>query len=191
VPSAHGEPVGVGDALDHVFGAVLVNDWSARDLQAWEAQPLGPFLAKSFATSISAWVTPLAALADRRVPAPAQDPEPLAYLREQPWAYDLALELELAGTVVARTNARDLYWSPAQQVAHLTVNGASLRTGDLLATGTVSGAGDDARACLLELTRNGAEPVTLDDGTRRAYLADGDEVVLRGDMLAEVRGTIS
>jgi fumarylacetoacetase len=190
VPSAHGEPVGVGDALDHVFGAVLVNDWSARDLQAWEAQPLGPFLAKSFATSISAWVTPLEALAARRVPAPAQDPEPVTYLREEPWAYDLALELELAGTVLARTNARDLYWSPAQQVAHLTVNGASLRTGDLLATGTISGAADDARACLLELTRNGAEPVTLDDGSRRAYLADGDEVVLRGDMLAEVRGTI-
>ena len=191
VPSAQGEPVGVVDALDHIFGAVLVNDWSARDLQAWEAQPLGPFLAKSFATSISAWVTPLAALAGRRVPAPAQDPEPLAYLREEPWAYDLGLELELAGTVVARSNARNLYWSPAQQLAHLTVNGASLRTGDLLATGTISGPGDDARACLLELTRNGAEPVTLDDGTRRAYLADGDEVVLRGDMLAEVRGTIS
>ena len=191
VPSTQGEPVAVGDALDHVFGAVLVNDWSARDLQAWEAQPLGPFLAKSFATSISAWVTPLEALAGRRVAAPAQDPAPLEYLREEPWAYDLALELELAGTVVARTNARHLYWSPAQQVAHLTVNGASLRTGDLLATGTISGPDDGARACLLELTRNGTEPVTLDDGTRRAYLADGDEVVLRGDLLAEVRGTIT
>jgi fumarylacetoacetase len=191
VPSTHGEPVAVADALDHVFGAVLVNDWSARDLQAWEAQPLGPFLAKSFATSISAWVTPLAALADRRVAAPAQAPAPLDYLREEPWAYDLALELEVAGTTLARSNARHLYWSPAQQVAHLTVNGASLRTGDLLATGTVSGPGDDERACLLELTRNGAEPVTLDDGTQRAYLGDGDEVVLRGDLLAEVRGTIS
>jgi fumarylacetoacetase len=191
VPSAQGEPVAVGDALDHVFGAVLVNDWSARDLQAWEAQPLGPFLAKSFATSISAWVTPLEALAGRRVAAPAQDPAPLDYLREEPWAYDLALELELAGTVLARTNARNLYWSPAQQLAHLTVNGASLRTGDLLATGTISGPEDAARACLLELTRNGAEPVMLDDGTQRTYLADGDEVVLRGELLAEVRGTIT
>jgi fumarylacetoacetase len=190
VPTAHGAPVAVDDALDHVFGAVLVNDWSARDIQAWEAQPLGPFLAKSFATSISAWVTPLEAIAGRRVAAPAQEPEPQEYLREAPWAYDLGLELEIAGTVVARSNARHLYWSPAQQVAHLTVNGASLRTGDLLATGTVSGPGPAERACLLELTRDGAEPVTLDDGSARGYLEDGDEVVLRGELLAEVRGRI-
>ena len=118
---------------------VLVNDWSARDLQAWEYQPLGPFLGKSFATSIGAWVTPLAAVLDRRVAAPAQAPEPLAYLREEPWALDVALEVELNGTTVARTNARHLYWSFAQQIAHLTSNGARLRTGDLLASGTISG----------------------------------------------------
>jgi fumarylacetoacetase len=195
VPSPPGEPVAIADALDHVFGALLLNDWSARDIQAWEYQPLGPFLAKSFATSVAAWVTPLAAIADRRVAAPAPVPAPLAYLQEEPWAYDLPLELELNGTVIARSNARHLYWSPAQQLAHLTVNGASLRTGDLFATGTVSGPEPSERACLLELTRNGAEPLTLADGSQRGFLEDGDEVVLRGGpagpvMLAEVRGRI-
>ncbi|MGZ6706008.1 MAG: fumarylacetoacetase [Solirubrobacteraceae bacterium] len=195
VPSVQGEPVAVEDALDHVFGALLVNDWSARDIQAWEYQPLGPFLAKAFATSVAAWVTPLAALEPRRVPAPAQAPAPLPYLREEPWAYDLPLELELDGTVIARTNARHLYWSPAQQLAHLTCGGASLRTGDLFATGTISGPEPSERACLLELTRNGAEPLTLAGGERRAYLEDSDEVVLRGGedggvTLAEVRGRI-
>ena len=144
LPSPLGEPVPVERALDHVFGLVLVNDWSARDIQAWEYQPLGPFLGKSFATSIGHWVLPLAALADRRVPAPPQEPEPLPYLREEPWAFDLPLEVELNGHVVSRTNARHLYWSVAQQVAHLTVNGAALRTGDLLASGTISGPERDA-----------------------------------------------
>ena len=122
-----------------MFGVVLLNDWSARDLQAWEYQPLGPFLGKSFATSIGAWVTPLAALEPFRVPAPEQQPAPLPYLREQPWALDLELEVELNGAVVARSNARHLYWTVAQMIAHLTANGASLRTGDLLGSGTISG----------------------------------------------------
>ena len=139
LPSPLGEPVPVERALDHVFGLVLVNDWSARDIQAWEYVPLGPFLGKSFATSIGHWVLPLAGAAHRRVPAPPQEPEPLPYLREEPWAFDLPLEVELNGHVVSRTNARHLYWSVAQQVAHLTVNGAALRTGDLLASGTISG----------------------------------------------------
>jgi fumarylacetoacetase len=195
VPSTLGEPVPVERALDHVFGLVLVNDWSARDLQAWEYQPLGPFLGKSFATSIGAWVTPLAAALDRRVAAPAQEPEPLGYLREAPWAFDLALEVELDGTTVARTNARNLYWSLAQQIAHLTVNGASLRTGDLLASGTISGPGREERGSLIELTWNGAKPLELTDGATRTFLQDGDEVVLRGRAgdgveLAEVRGRI-
>ncbi|MEA2256728.1 MAG: fumarylacetoacetase [Solirubrobacteraceae bacterium] len=194
-PSTLGEPVPVGEAMDHVFGALLLNDWSARDLQAWEYRPIGPFLAKSFATSVAAWVTPLDALLARRVAAPAQEPEPLPYLREEPWALDLALETDLNGTVVTRTNARHLYWSPAQQVAHMTVNGASLRTGDLFASGTISGPEPGERGSLLELSWNGAEPISLDDGSQRTFLEDGDEVVLRGSAgdavtLGEVRGRI-
>jgi fumarylacetoacetase len=189
-PSAMGEPVPVERALDHVFGVVLVNDWSARDIQAWEYQPLGPFLGKSFATSVSHWVVPLAELEERRVPAGRQEPAPLPYLREEPWAYDVALEIELNGTVIARTNMRHLYWSIAQQVAHLTVNGASVRTGDLLATGTISGPERESRGCLIELSWNGQEPVELPDGQTRSFLEDGDEVVLRGEGIAEVRGRI-
>jgi fumarylacetoacetase len=190
VPSALGEPVPLERALDHVFGMVLVNDWSARDIQAWEYQPLGPFLGKSFATSVSAWVVPLTELEGRRAPGAPQEPEPLPYLREEPWAYDIALEVELNGTVIARTNTRHLYWSIAQQVAHLTVNGASLRTGDLLATGTISGPTPDSRGCLIELTWNGQEPIELPGGDTRTFLEDGDEVVLRGDGIGEVRGRI-
>jgi fumarylacetoacetase len=192
--SALGEPVAVDEALDHVFGVALVNDWSARDLQAWEYRPLGPFLAKSFATSIAAWVTPLEAVLDRRVGAPAQEPAPLAYLREDPWAFDLDLEIELNGTTVARTSARHLYWSAAQQLAHLTVNGASVRVGDLFASGTISGPERGQRGSLLELSWNGAEPIELADGSTRSFLQDGDEVVLRGSggavTLGEVRGRI-
>jgi fumarylacetoacetase len=192
--SALGEPVAVDEALDHVFGVALVNDWSARDLQAWEYRPLGPFLAKSFATSIAAWVTPLEAVLDRRVGAPAQEPAPLAYLREDPWAFDLDLEIELNGTTVARTSARHLYWSAAQQLAHLTVNGASVRVGDLFASGTISGPERGQRGSLLELSWNGAEPIELADGSTRSFLQDGDEVVLRGSggavTLGEVRGQI-
>jgi fumarylacetoacetase len=169
---------------------VLVNDWSARDIQAWEYQPLGPFLGKSFATSVSRWVVPLDQLADRRVPREPQDPQPLDYLREEPWAFDIPLEVELNGTVVARSNTRHLYWSIAQQIAHLTVNGASLRTGDLLATGTISGPEPGERGSLIELSWNGQEPIKLDDGSTRTFLEDGDEVLLRGDPLGEVRGRI-
>jgi fumarylacetoacetase len=190
-PSRLGEPVPLAEALDHVFGVVLVNDWSARDLQAWEYQPLGPFLGKSFATSISSWVVPLSELEPVRVALPPQEPQPLPYLRGEPWAYDLALEVELNGDVVARTSARHLYWSVEQQVAHLTVNGASLRTGDLLASGTISGPERDSRGSLIELTWNGAEPLRLSDGTERTFLEDGDEVVLRAPQLElDVRGRI-
>ena len=129
-------------------------------------------------------------LAERRVVLPAQDPEPLHYLREPPWAFDIHLEVELNGAVVARRNTRHLYWSIAQQIAHLTVNGASLRTGDLLATGTISGPERAQRGSLIELSWNGAEPVELSDGSVRRFLEDGDEVVLRGEPLGEVRGRI-
>ena len=189
-PSEMGEPVPVERALDHVFGMVLVNDWSARDIQAWEYQPLGPFLGKSFATSVSHWVVPLDELADRRVPREPQEPEPLPYLAEDPWAYDIALKVELNGTEIATSNTRHLYWSIAQQIAHLTVNGASLRTGDLLATGTISGPEREERGSLIELSWNGQEPIELADGSTRTFLEDGDEVVLRGEPLGEVRGRI-
>ncbi len=190
-PSTMGEPVPIDRALDHVFGMVLVNDWSARDIQAWEYQPLGPFLGKSFATSVSQWVVPL----DRagrppRAARAARTRSRSPYLREEPWAYDIPFEVELDGTVVARSNTRHLYWSVAQQVAHLTVNGASLRTGDLLATGTISGPEPDERGSLIELSWNGTEPIELPDGSTRTFLEDGDEVVLRGDPLGEVRGRI-
>ena len=183
-------PVPVERALDHVFGAVLLNDWSARDIQGWEYRPLGPFLGKSFATSISHWVVPLSELEPLRVPVEPQEPEPLPYLREPAWAYDLPLEIELNGAVVARSNARHLYWSIAQQIAHLTSNGASLRVGDLLGSGTISGPQRDQRGCLLELSWAGQEPIELPDGSVRTFLEDGDEVVLRGEPLGEVRGRI-
>jgi fumarylacetoacetase len=188
-PSRHGEPVPIDRALDHVFGAVLVNDWSARDIQAWEYQPLGPFLGKSFATSVSPWVVPLAELT--RVDAPPQDPEPLPYLRADPWAYDIDLEVALNGETISRTNARHLYWSIEQQVAHLTSNGAGLRTGDLLATGTISGPEPGSYGSLIELTWNGERPLELADGSTRTFLEDGDEIALRSPLLGEVTGRLA
>ena len=195
VPSRLGEPVPVDRFVDHVFGVVLVNDWSARDIQSWEYQPLGPFLGKSFATSISAWVTPLALLEDRFVPCAPQDPEPLPYLQVQgDWVLDIDLEVELNGTVVSRTSARNLYWTMPQQLAHVTINGASLRTGDLMASGTISGAAPKSQGSLIELTWNATRPLRMGDGSARTFLEDGDEVVLRGRAgeveLGEVRGTI-
>jgi fumarylacetoacetase len=183
-------PVPVERALDHVFGAVLLNDWSARDIEGWEYRPLGPFLGKSFATSISSWVVPLSELSALRVQAPPQDPEPLPYLREAPWAFDIALDVELNGAVIARSNTRQLYWSIAQQIAHLTSNGASLRVGDLLGSGTISGPERGQRGCLLELSWAGQQPIELPDGSTRTFLEDGDEVVLRGEPLGEVRATV-
>jgi fumarylacetoacetase len=180
VPSRMGEPVNIDDFAEHVFGVVLVNDWSARDIQAWESQPLGPFLAKSFATSVSPWVVPLAALEHARVDPPSQDPVPLTYLRtDQRWGLDISIEIEWNGTVVSRPPYRQMYWTAAQQLAHMTVNGASLRTGDLYASGTVSGSERDQVGSLLELTWNGREPVTLASGETRGFLEDGDAVTIR------------
>ena len=179
VPSELGTRVSTADFADHVFGVVLLNDWSARDIQAWEYQPLGPFLAKSFATSVAAWITPLAALAAAWVPAPPQDPPVLDYLREPARrGLDLTLAVEWNGTVVTRPPFAGMYWTPAQQLAHLTVNGASLRTGDLYASGTVSGPRPDQTGSFLELTRGGAEPVTLANGETRTFLQDGDTVTI-------------
>ncbi|WP_298331648.1 fumarylacetoacetate hydrolase family protein, partial [Haloactinopolyspora sp.] len=177
-----GSPVSVAEFTDHVFGLVLVNDWSARDIQKFEAMPLGPFLGKSFATSLSPWVVPLAALEHARIDPPTRDPAPAAYLRDaEPWGLDLRLEVEWNGTVVSRPAFADMYWTPAQQLAHLTANGASVRTGDLYASGTVSGPGVDQRGSFIELTWNGTEPVTLDDGSTRAFLEDGDTVTIRAE----------
>lgn len=178
-PSRHGSRVGVDDFADHVFGVCLVNDWSARDLQAWEYVPLGPFLAKSFATSVSPWIVPLEALDAARTPPPARAAPLREYLRDgADWGLDLALEVRLNGHVVSRPSFTSMYWTPAQMLAHLTVNGASLRTGDFYASGTVSGPGADERGCLMEITWNGQDPVTLPDGSSRTFLEDGDEVAI-------------
>ncbi|NYI00804.1 fumarylacetoacetase [Cupriavidus plantarum] len=186
-PSALGEPVSVADAPAHMFGMVLLNDWSARDIQQWEYVPLGPFNSKSFGTSISPWVVTMEALAPFRRDNPVQSPEPLSYLRQQERnAYDIVLEVSLrpAGaadaTTVCRTNFRAMYWTMAQQLAHHTVSGCNVRVGDLMGSGTISGTTPDAFGSLLETTRNGAEPLTLADGTRRGFLEDGDEVAMTG-----------
>ncbi|GAA3232850.1 fumarylacetoacetase [Pseudonocardia petroleophila] len=186
-----GERIGVDAFADHVFGAVLVNDWSARDLQAWEYVPLGPHLGKSFATSVSPWVVPLAALHDARVPLPAQDPEPLPYLRgREPWGLDVEMVVEWNGEEVSRPPYREMYWSPAQMLAHLTVNGASARTGDLFASGTVSGPQRHQRGAFIELTWGGREPVTV-AGEERTFLLDGDEVTISATAPGAGGGRIS
>lgn len=178
-PTGIGERVGVEGFADHVFGVLPVNDWSARDIQAWEYVPLGPFLGKSFATSVSGWVTPLAALEAARVDLPGQDPEPLEYLRVGPGAgYDITFEVVLNGETVARPPYSSMYWSPAQMLAHMTVNGASLRVGDLFASGTVSGPERDQRGSFLELSWGGQEPFVA-AGQERTFLEDGDEVTIR------------
>ncbi|NKZ03609.1 fumarylacetoacetase [Actinomadura latina] len=171
-----GTPVTTEDFSERVFGVVLVNDWSARDIQAWEYVPLGPFLGKSFATSISHWVVPLLALEAARVATPPQDPEPLPYLHEKnPWGLDLTLEISWNGQVVSRPPYREMYWSPAQMLAHMTVNGASSRTGDLFASGTVSGPAKEQRGAFIELTWGGKEPIQVNNEPR-TFLEDGDEV---------------
>ncbi|MEO6628296.1 MAG: fumarylacetoacetase [Aquihabitans sp.] len=176
-----GHPIPPDQADQHVFGAVLVNDWSARDLQSYEYRPLGPFLGKSFLTTISPWVVPLAALQPHLREPPAQSPAPDAFLTAQrPWGIDMMLEADVAGTTICRTNLRHLYWTFAQQLAHLTSNGAVTGPGDLFATGTVSGPGADERGSLIEATWSGRDPLRLDDGTTRTWLEDGDTVVLRG-----------
>jgi fumarylacetoacetase len=198
-PTAMGEQVSVDAFADHVFGVTLVNDWSARDIQAWESVPLGPFLGKSFCTSVSAWVTPLDALVAARVDLPLQVPEPLDYLRTQGGdGFDIDIEVVLNGETVSRPPYASMYWAPAQMLAHLTVNGASLRAGDLFASGTVSGPERGQRGSLLELCWGGAEPFES-AGELRTFLRDGDTVTLRATApgalggrvaLGEVTGTV-
>jgi len=178
-----GSRVGVDDAVDHLFGVALFNDWSARDIQAWEYVPLGPFLGKSFGSSLGAWVIPMEALAAATMPLPPQDPGPLPYLTGSGtslFGLDIHLEVRINGTVVSSPTYADMYWSPAQMLAHLTVNGASLRDGDLFASGTISGSEKHTFGSLMELTWNGQEPLPLDDGSTRAFLQDGDTVAITG-----------
>jgi fumarylacetoacetase len=194
--SIQSEPISIDRAEDHIFGFCLVNDWSARDIQSWEYQPLGPFLSKSFATTISPWVVTLDALEPYRIPSlsrPEGDPEPLPYLASEAvrtrGAFDIQMEVYLhtlqmrdAALPPARlshSSLRHLYWTPSQMLTHHTSNGCPMRTGDLLATGTVSGPGDGSRGCLLEITERGAKPFTLPNGEIRSFLEDGDEVILR------------
>jgi fumarylacetoacetase len=195
--NALGQTISIGKAEDHMFGLCLLNDWSARDIQAWEYQPLGPFLAKNFATTISPWVVMMDALAPFRVPAfqrEAGDPDPLPYLNSSDdqtrGGIDLTLEVwlssklmrdeEIAPVRISKGNMRDLYWTLAQMLTHHASNGCNLRPGDLLGTGTISGATRNSVGCLLEMTRRGAEPITLPTGQTRKFLEDGDEVILRG-----------
>ncbi|GAB2573685.1 fumarylacetoacetase [Kribbella endophytica] len=178
-PSALGTPVGVDAFEDHVYGVVLVNDWSARDLQAWEYVPLGPFLGKSFATSISPWVVSLEALKDAAVPLPQQDPPVLPYLQGDLKNPDVTFEVRWNGQLVSTPPYREMYWSPAQMLAHLSVNGASVRTGDLYASGTVSGNAMDQRGSFIELSWGGREPITV-NGDERTFLQDGDVVTITG-----------
>ena len=202
--TALGQRVSVDDAAEHIFGVALFNDWSARDIQAWEYVPLGPFLGKSFGSSLGAWVVPMDALAGAKVPLPRQDPEPLPYLRASGgpplFGLDIHLEVRINGTLVSSPTYAGMYWSPAQMLAHLTVNGASLRDGDLFASGTISGTEKTTLGSLIELTWNGQEPLTLDDGSTRDFLQDGDTVTITGWApgaggarigLGEVAGTIS
>ncbi len=182
-----GRPVPVAAAAEHIFGMVLVNDWSARDIQAWEYVPLGPFLSKNFGTSISPWVVTLDALEPFGTAGPVQDPPPFPYLQAPgPWAFDIHLEVYLQGEKMPRphrisaSNLRSMYWNIAQQLAHHTVNGCNLRTGDLLATGTISGPTPDSAGSLLELAWRGSRPLAFPGGEQRAFLHDGDRVTLTG-----------
>jgi fumarylacetoacetase len=182
-----GEPIPIAQAEEHIFGLVLVNDWSARDIQKWEYVPLGPFLAKNFGTSISPWVVSLEALEPFRVAGPAQDPKPLHYLQSsRPGSYDIHLEVTLQSEKMDRpqrlcaSNFKHLYWSMAQQLAHHTVNGCNLRTGDLLASGTISGPTPDSYGSVLELAWKGTKPISLPNGETRVFLQDGDRVMMTG-----------
>ena len=182
-----GEPIDIDDAPDHIFGLALVNDWSARDIQGWEYVPLGPFLGKSFATTVAPWIVPMDALEPFQIPKPEQDPAPLDYLQSGDDAlYDVNLEVHLQTPSmnephpICRTNFKHLYWTMRQQLAHHTVNGCNTRPGDLLASGTISGPEPDSYGSMLELSWRGQKPVELPSGETRAFLEDGDRVVLTG-----------
>ena len=201
--TALGEPIAIEEAENHIFGMVLLNDWSARDIQQWEYVPLGPFNAKTFGTSISPWVVTLEALAPFRCASPVQEPQPLPYLRENTANnYDINLQVAIAAngseTVISNTNFKHMYWSMMQQLTHHTIAGCNVRVGDLMGSGTISGPEKDSRGSLLELTWNTTEPLTLVNGEQRGFLEDGDTVIMRGHCqkdglrigFGEVRGTV-
>jgi len=182
-----GRPIPTGNARDHIFGMVLLNDWSARDIQKWEYVPLGPFLGKSFGTSISPWVVTLDALEPFRMAGPKQDPPVLDYLQcKEAGAFDIHLEGCLKSEAmdepmcITRTNFKHMYWSPAQQLAHHTINGTRMGVGDLCGSGTISGPTEDSRGSMLEICWKGTKPIKLPDGSERRFFADGDTVTLRG-----------
>ena len=182
-----GDAIGVDAAEQHIFGMVVVNDWSARDIQKWEYVPLGPFLAKNFGTSISPWVVTLDALEPFRCPGPKQDPAPLSYLATKSGhAFDIQLEVTLQGeqmpepAVLCQTNFRNLYWSMAQQLAHHTVNGCDVRPGDLLASGTISGSSPNSYGSMLELCWRGERPLKMPNGEERKFIKDGDRITMKG-----------
>lgn len=182
-----GKPIRIENAEEHIFGMVLVNDWSARDIQKWEYVPLGPFLGKNFATSISPWIVTLEALEPFKTKRVDQNPKPLPYLRSKgDWIYDINLEVKLKTEkmhepyIISKSNFKNLYWDICQQLAHHTVNGCNMRTGDLLASGTISGSTKDSYGSLLELTWRGTEPLKLPDGEERKFLQDGDELIISG-----------
>lgn len=189
--NAMGTQIPASRAREHIFGLVLVNDWSARDIQAWEYQPLGPFLGKSFATTISPWVVTLDALQPFRRSGPRQEPAPLEYLKtSEPWAYDISLAVDietavmrhkkLAPATISTTTFANMYWNMAQQLAHVTANGTAVRPGDLYASGTISGSTPATQGSFIELSRNGETPIVLPNGETRSFLEDGDEITLRG-----------
>lgn len=182
-----GKPISITNAYNHIFGMVLVNDWSARDIQAWEYVPLGPFLAKNFATSVSPWIVTMEALEPFKAKGPEQNPEPLPYLQSKgEWAYDINLEVFLKTNglkepyKISGSNFKYMYWNILQQLAHHTVNGCNLRTGDLLASGTISGPAENSYGSLLELTWRGEKPIKLPNGEERKFMQDGDELIISG-----------
>ena len=201
--TALGEPIAIEEAENHIFGMVLLNDWSARDIQQWEYVPLGPFNSKTFGTSISPWVVTLEALEPFRCASPVQEPQPLTYLRENTANnYDINLQVAIAAdgseTVISNTNFKYMYWSMMQQLTHHTIAGCNVRVGDLMGSGTISGPEKDSRGSLLELTWNTTEPLTLVNGEQRGFLEDGDTLIMRGHCqkdglrigFGEVRGTV-
>ena len=201
--TALGETIAIEAAENHIFGMILLNDWSARDIQQWEYVPLGPFNSKTFGTSISPWVVTLEALAPFRCASPVQEPQPLPYLRENTANnYDINLQVAIAAngseTVISNTNFKHMYWSMMQQLTHHTIAGCNVRVGDLMGSGTISGPEKDSRGSLLELTWNTTEPLTLEGGEQRGFLEDGDTLIMRGHCqkdglrigFGEVRGTV-
>ena len=185
-PTALGQTVAIAEAEEYIFGLALFNDWSARDIQRWEYQPLGPFLSKNFASTISPWIVTLDALDSFRTDSPRQEPEVLPYLQYNgAKSFDIHLEVALRTEkniekTICHSNFKDLYWNMSQQLAHHTVNGCNINIGDLLASGTISGATPDSFGSMLELTWRGTKPLSLSDGTERTFIKDGDTVILRG-----------